>query len=89
MREAKEITIKMEKVDEGQYFCEEQRLSFDLPWSIYIVNGDLYTPYYRVYFGGCLMLMVSTERKCYEFIKGISKEAAHIAEMQIQNNVFI
>lgn len=81
MREIKEVTIKMEKIDEGQYFCEGQRLSFDLPWSIYVVNGDLYAPYYRVYFGDRLMSIASTERKCYEFIKGVAKEFAHIAEM--------
>lgn len=81
MAEVKEITIKMEKIDEGQYFCEGQRLSFNLPWYIYVVNGDLYAPYYRIYFGDCLMSIMSTERKCYEFIKSISKEAAHIAEM--------
>lgn len=81
MREKKEITIQMEKIDTDQYFCKGQRLSFDLPWTIYIVNGDFYVPYYRVYIGECLMAILYSEARCYEYIRNVSKEEAHIAEM--------
>lgn len=81
MRDTKEITIKMEKVDSEQYYCKGQRLSFDLPWTIYVVNGDMYTPYYRVYIGECLMCIRHSLEKSYEYIKNVSREEAHIAEM--------
>lgn len=81
MREIKEITIKMEKIDGDQYFCKGKRLTFDLPWTIYRVNGDFYAPYYRVYIGERLMRMANSEKQCYEYIQNVSDGEAHIAEM--------
>lgn len=81
MRKTKEITIKMDLLEEGQYFCDGQRLDFDLPWSIYVVNGDLYAPYYRVYLADCFMGMSGSPAGCHKFLKNMTREGAHIAEM--------
>lgn len=81
MKDEMEITIKMKKIDGDQYLCKGQRISFDLPWAIYIVNGDFYTPYYRIYIGECLMRISSSLDKSYEYIKNVTIEEAHIAEM--------
>lgn len=76
-----EVVIRMEKLDSDKYFCCGKRLSFDLPWSIYIVNGDMYIPYYRIYIGNCLMCIRYSMDQCYEYIQNVSYEEAHIAEM--------
>lgn len=81
MEKVKEIIINMEEIDSDQYFCKGQKLSFDLAWKIYVVKGDLYIPYYRVYIGECLMQICGSLEKCYEYIKNLTPEAAHIAEM--------
>lgn len=81
MKDLIEIKIEMRKVDEGQYYCKDIRLSFDLPWTIYIVNGDLYTPYYRIYIADCLMCMRNSLEKSYEYISKLTREEAHIASM--------
>ena len=78
-RDEMEITIKMTKVDSDQYFCKGQRVSFDLPWSIYRVNHDFYMPYYRIYIGGHLMAMRFSETTCYEYLRNVSREEAHFA----------
>ena len=75
------LLLEMEKVDGDQYFCKGQRLSFDLPWSVYVVNRDLYTPYYRVYIGRRLMCIRQSLDKSYEYLRNVSKEEAHIAEI--------
>lgn len=77
----KEVTIYMEKVDSDQYFCKGKRLSFDLPWTIYRVNNDLYRPYYRIYIGDCLMTLMLTEASAYDYIKDVSVGEAKIAEL--------
>ena len=76
-----EITIQMKKIDSDQYFCKGQRLSFDLPWSIYGVKGDMYRPYFRVYVSECLMYINSSLNECYAYLQSLSREAAHIAEL--------
>lgn len=81
MKDIIEISIKMKKVDSGQYFCKGQRLSFDLPWTIYIVNGDFYELYYRVYIGEQLMSINHSLEKSYEYVTNVTHEEAHIAEM--------
>lgn len=68
------------KVDEDQYFCKGQRLAFDLPWCIYCVENDLFTPYFRVYVGEQLMAFRYSLEQCYEFLKNLTVAEAHIAE---------
>jgi len=51
-----------------------------------VVNGDLYTPYYRVYIGECLMCIRLSLEKSYEYIRNVTKEEAHIAKMQASND---
>ena len=77
--DVKEVTITMLKCDSDRYFCKGQRLAFDYPWEIYIVNGDLFVPYYRVYINNKFMSIYSTAEQCYEFLKGLTKEQAHVA----------
>lgn len=81
MKDKMEITIQMTKVDSDQYFCKGQRVSFDLPWSVYRVNHDFYVPYYRIYIGERLMAMRYSEVECYNYLRNVSAEEAHIAVM--------
>ena len=76
-----EIKLNMTKIDNDRYFCNGQRLAFDLPWAIYRVNNDLYFPYFRIYIGEVLMGIQFTMQGSYEYIQNMSSEAAHIANM--------
>lgn len=73
-----EVTITMELVDSDQFFCGKQRLAFDYPWAIYIVNGDSAIPYYRVYIGDRVVRFTNTEQEAYNYLKSLTKEQAHI-----------
>ncbi len=76
------VELCEERVAEGQYFCDEQRLAYDMPWSVYRVQGDFYAPYYRIYINNVLMKVCEHEKGCYEFLKTLTFEQAHIANMK-------
>lgn len=68
MRKSIDITFKCELIAEGQYYLNGTRLHFDEPWAIYIVNNDLYMPYYRIYINGSFKGVALYEREAYAFL---------------------
>ena len=67
---AKEIEVKLtcKLVESGQYYLNGTRLHFDEPWAIYMVNGDLYVPYYRIYIDGGFRGVARYEREAHDFL---------------------
>ena len=63
-----EVTLVCELVAEGQYFLNETRLYFDEPWALYIVNGDTYMPYYRIYIDNEFRGVARYEHEAYAFL---------------------
>lgn len=64
----KEVTFICELVSEGQYFLNETRLHFDEPWAVYVVNGDMYMPYYRIYINDKFVGVARYECEAYKFL---------------------
>lgn len=60
--------ICCELVADGQYYLNGTRLHFDEPWAVYIVNDDLYTPYYRIYIGNEFRGVARYEYEAYDFL---------------------
>jgi len=71
-----EVTLKCELVSEGQYFLNGTRLQFDEPWAIYVVNGDAYMPYYRIYIDGRFAGVALYEKVAEEFLLNIKTPLA-------------
>ena len=74
----KNITLILSLVKAGEYFLNGIRLAFDAPYEVYIVNDDLYMPYYRVYINGELAGMALYERQADEILLNLTEKQAHI-----------
>jgi len=61
-----ELTCRL--IADGQYYLNGTRLHFDEPWAVYVVNGDMYIPYYRIYIGNEFRGVSRYEREAYEFL---------------------
>lgn len=57
-----------ELVADGQYYLNGTRLHFDEPWAVYIVNDDLYVPYYRIYINNEFRGVSRYEHEAYDFL---------------------
>lgn len=60
--------LECELIAEGQYYLNGTRLHFDEPWAVYVVNGDCYTPYYRIYINNEFKGVARYEREAYNFL---------------------
>ena len=63
-----EVKLTCELVAEGQYYLKGIRLHFDEPWAVYVVNGDCYIPYYRIYINGNFVGVAQYECQVYDFL---------------------
>ena len=63
-----EVKLTCELIAGGQYFLNGTRLHFDEPWTVYIVNGDLYMPYYRIYINNEFRGVARYEREAFDFL---------------------
>lgn len=63
-----EVKLTCELIADGQYYLNGTRLHFDEPWAVYIVNGDMYMPYYRIYIDGEFKGVARYEREAYDFL---------------------
>lgn len=63
-----EVKLTCTLIDEGQYYLKGTRLYFDEPWAVYVVNGDLYMPYYRIYINGEFRGVARYEREAVDFL---------------------
>lgn len=63
-----EVTLTCELVANGQYYLNGTRLHFDEPWAVYIVNGDLYMPYYRIYISNELRGFAHYDYEAFQFL---------------------
>lgn len=77
----KTITLNLEKVQSGQYYLKGTRLYFDLPYEIYIVNGDRSIPYYRLHINGKFAAMFNYERQAEQWLLDLSAEQAHVFDI--------
>ena len=77
------ITVKLnlELVQEGQYYLKGTRLYFDLPYQIYVVNGDRSIPYYRLHINGKFAAMFNYERQAEQWLLDLSAEQAHVFDI--------
>lgn len=64
MKEILDCTL----IAEGQYYLNGTRLYFDEPWAVYVVNGDLFYPYYRIYINGAFRGVARYEREAFDFL---------------------
>lgn len=64
----KEVTLDCTLIAEGQYYLNGTRLYFDEPWAIYVVNGDLYMPYFRIYINDEFRGVARYEREAVDFL---------------------
>lgn len=62
------VELTCELVANGQYYLNGTRLHFDEPWAVYIVNGDMYVPYYRIYMNDQFVGVARYEREAYDFL---------------------
>lgn len=74
------VQIECTLVAEDRYFCNGTRLAFDYPWAVYIVNGDMPIPYYRIYINNRCIAIVNHEREAYDYLLRLTKERAHDPE---------
>ena len=74
------VQIECTLVAEDRYFFNGTRLAFDYPWAVYIVNGDMPIPYYRVYINNRCVAIVNYEREAYDYLLHLTKERAHDPE---------
>lgn len=63
-----EVTLTCSLVAEGQYYLDGTRLHFDEPWAVYVVNGDCYIPYYRIYINNEFRGVARYEREAFAFL---------------------
>jgi len=63
-----EVTLTCNLIAEGQYYLNGTRLHFDEPWAVYVVNGDLYMPYFRIYINGEFRGVARYEREAFDFL---------------------
>lgn len=63
-----EVKLTCELVASGQYYLNGTRLHFDESWAVYIVNGDMYVPYYRIYMNDQFVGVARYEREAYDFL---------------------
>lgn len=82
------LNLNLERVQDGQYYLKGTRLDFDLPYAIYIVNGDKYIPYYRVHINGKLAAIVDYERQAEEFLLKLTKAQAHVFAITEKQQTF-
>ncbi len=68
MRKTIKVELTCELVASGQYYLNGTRLHFDEPWAVYIVNGDMYVPYYRIYMNDQFVGVARYEREAYDFL---------------------
>lgn len=71
-----EVTLTCNLIAEGQYYLNGTRLHFDEPWAVYVVNGDLYMPYFRIYINGEFRGVARYEREAFDFLL---KATSHLA----------
>ena len=72
------LRLKLELIKSGQYYLDDTRLAFDLPYAVYIVNGDRFTPYYRVHINGELAAIVNTEEQAEDYLIQLTQEQAYL-----------
>ena len=63
-----EVTLTCNLIAEGRYYLNGTRLHFDEPWAVYVVNGDLYMPYFRIYINGEFRGVARYEREAFDFL---------------------
>lgn len=63
-----EITYTCNLVANGQYYLNGIRLHFDEPWAVYIVNGDMFIPYYRIYIGNTFVGVARYDHEAFDFL---------------------
>lgn len=76
------LSIVLEKTQAGQYYLKGTRLAFDLPYSIYVVNGDRFMPYYRVHIGGALAGIFNYEREAEKYLLQLTSAQAHVFDIK-------
>lgn len=66
----KQIEIKLigELVAEGRYYLNGTRLNFDEPWAVYLINNDMYMPYYRIYINNEFRGVALYEQVAFNFL---------------------
>ena len=60
--------LECELIAEGQYYLNGTRLHFDEPWAVYVVNGDCYLSYFRIYINNEFRGVARYEREAYDFL---------------------
>ena len=68
------ITLTLLRVSSGQGFCGDIALGHEEPWEIFVVNGDMYVPYYRVHIGGKCVGIASSEERARNLLVSVSKK---------------
>lgn len=63
-----EIALTCNLVANGQYYLNGTRLHFDEPWAVYIVNGDMFIPYYRIYIGNRFVGVARYDHEAFDFL---------------------
>ena len=66
-KKIKEV-LECELIAQGQYYLNGTRLHFDEPWAVYVVNGDCYLPYYRIYINNEFRGTALYEGQAYDFL---------------------
>lgn len=66
----RQIEIKLigELVAEGRYYLNGTRLNFDEPWAVYLINNDMYMPYYRIYINNEFRGVALYEQVAFNFL---------------------
>lgn len=68
MKKQIEIKLTGELVAEGQYYLNGTRLRFDEPWAVYVINNDMYMPYYRIYINNEFRGVALYEHVAFNFL---------------------
>lgn len=82
------LKLNLELVQEGQYYLKGTRLYFDLPYQIYVVNGDRSIPYYRLHINGEFAAMFNYERQAEQWLLDLSAEQAHVFDIAKEEKTF-
>lgn len=67
-KEIIDVKLTCELVAKGQHYLNGTRLHFDEPWAVYLVNGDMYMPYYRIYINNEFRGVALYEHIAFEFL---------------------
>lgn len=78
------LNIVLEETQTGQYYLKGTRLAFNSPYAIYVVNGDMYMPYYRVHINGQLAGIFNYEREAEQFLLQLTTAQAHIFDIKVK-----